>query len=197
MNTFFRTTAFVAVLLATASLHAADVEMKTVTIDEFFAGQLQPIPLKLKIPKNYVHAKDLEVDETYTYWMQPQEIKPAADSGDLPAKTGYVWGKISQDVGYLKEQKKFSQEDELKAKLAEAGNEIVAQKKRDVGGFAVISTTVGMKQEKGPRRLIFTAYIATNIETNCIFISYSQPSGFSEEQATKVWDTIIDSVSKT
>lgn len=103
MTSFFR--AGILAMLASASLHAAEVEMRTVCIDEFFAGQLQPLPLKLDIPKEYVHAKGLEVGETYTYWMLPQAIKPAADTGDLPG-TGYVWGKISLDVGYLAEQKK-------------------------------------------------------------------------------------------
>ena len=182
-------------MLASASLHAAEVEMKTVSIDEFFAGQLQPLPLKLDIPKVYVHAKDLEVDESYTYWMLPQAIKPAADTGDLPS-TGYVWGKISLDVGYLAEQKKFSHEDGLKAELAAAGHELVAQKKRDVGGFAVIASIVNYKLQDGTRRLIYSAYIATNIETNCIFLSYNPPSDFSKDRAAKIWATIIDSISK-
>ncbi|MCX6852153.1 MAG: hypothetical protein NTY98_24960 [Verrucomicrobia bacterium] len=126
MISFFRTG--ILAMLDAASLNAADVEMKTVSIDEFFAGQLQPLPLKLDIPKEYVHAKGLDVGESYTYWMLPQAIKPAAETGDLPV-TGYVWGKISLDVGYLAEQKKFSHEDGLKAELAAAGHEIVAQKK--------------------------------------------------------------------
>ncbi len=194
MTAFFKMAPILA-MLATASLHAADVAMKTVSIDEFFAGQLQPLPLELDIPKDYVHAKDLEVDESYTYWMLPKEIKPAADTGDLP-QTGYVWGKISLDVGYLAEQKKFSHEDGLKAELAAAGHEIVARKKRDVGGFAVISSIVNYKLENGSRRLVYSAYIATNIETNCIFLSYSPPSDFSKEQAAKVWDTIVESITK-
>lgn len=55
-------------VLATASLQAVDVAMKTVSIDEFFAGQLQPLPLKLDVPKKYVHAEGLEVDDGYSYW---------------------------------------------------------------------------------------------------------------------------------
>lgn len=195
MTKFFRTGSIVLVLLTAASINAADVGMKEVSIDEFFAGQLQPLPLKLKIPKDYVHAKDLEVDETYTYWMLPQEIKPAAASGDLPAKTGYVWGKISTDVGYFAEQKKFSHEDGLKVELAAGGHELVAQKKGDAGGFAVIASIVNYKQEAGSRRLVYSAYIATNIETNCIFLSYNPPSDFSKEQATQVWDAIINAIS--
>jgi hypothetical protein len=194
MTAFFKVATILA-MLATGSLHAADVAMKTVSIDEFFADQLQPLPLKLDVPKAYVQAKGLEVSESYTYWMLPQAIKPAADTGDLP-QTGYVWGKISQDVGYLAEQKKFSHEDGLKAELAAGGHELVTQKKRDVGGFAVIASTVNYKQEDGSRRLIYSAYIATNIETNCLFLSYSPPSDFSKEQTGKVWDAIIESISK-
>lgn len=182
-------------MLASASLHAAEIELKTVSVDEFFAGQLKPLPLKLDIPKEYVHAKDLKVDESYTYWMLPQAIKPAADTGDLPS-TGYLWGKISLDVGYLAEQKKFSHEDGLKAELAAGGHELVAQKRRDAGGYAVIASIVNYKLEDGSRRLIYSAYIATRIETNCIFLSYSPPSDFSKQQASQVWDRIIDSISK-
>ena len=194
MTAFFKGAIIIA-MLATISLHAADVAMKTVSIDEFFADQLQPLPLKLDVPKDYVHAKGLEVGESYTYWMLPQAIKPAAETGDLPQR-GYVWGKISQDVGYLAEQKKFSNEHGLKAELAASGHELVAQKKRNAGGFVVIASTVKYKLADGTRRLIYSAYIATNIETNCIFLSYSPPSDFSKEQAEKIWDRIIDSISK-
>lgn len=195
MTAFFKVATILA-MLATVSLHAADVAMKTVSIDEFFAGQLQPLPLKLDVPKDYIHAKGLEVGESYSYWMLPQAIKPAADTGDLP-QTGYFWGKISQDMGYFAEQKKFSHEDEFKAELAAAGHELVAQKKRDAGGFAIIASIVNYKLENGSRRLVYAAYIATNIETNCLFLSYSPPADFSKEQAAKVWDAIIDSISKT
>ncbi|MFZ2276781.1 MAG: hypothetical protein WAW39_03235 [Prosthecobacter sp.] len=193
MTSFFR--AGLLAMLASVSIHAADVAMKTVSIDEFFAGQLQPLPLKLDVPKDYVHAEGLEVNESYTYWMLPQAIKPAADTGDLP-QTGYVWGKISLDVGYFAEKKKFSHEETLKSELAAAGLELVAQKKRNVGGYAVIAYILKYKQEDSSRRLIYSAYIATNIETNCIYLSYSPPSDFSKEQAAKVWDAIIDSISK-
>lgn len=193
MASFLRTG--ILVLLATASLQAVDVAMKTVSIDEFFAGQLQPLPLKLDVPKDYVHAEGLEVEDSYTYWMLPKAIKPTADTGDLP-QTGYVWGKISLDVGYIAETKKFTHEAERKEELAAAGLALVSQKKRNAGGFAVISYIVNHKQEDGSRRLIYSAYIATNIETNCIYLSYSPPSNFSKEQAAKVWDTIVDSISK-
>lgn len=194
MTAFFKRATLLAVL-ATASLLAADPAMKTLSIDEFFAGQLQPLPLKLDVPKEYFHAEGLEVDDGYTYWMLPQAVKPAAATGDLP-QTGYVWGKISLDAGYFAEQKKFSHEDSFKKELAAAGHELVAHKKRNAGGHAVIASIMNFKMEDGSRRLIYSAYIATNIATNCIYLSYSPPSNFSKEQAAKVWDAIIDSISK-
>ncbi len=193
--TAFCKAATVLAMLATVSLRAADVPMKTVSIDEFFAGQLQTLPLKLDLPKEYVHAEGLKVRDSYTYWMLPSEIRTVAERGDLP-QTGYVWGKISRDIGYLAEQKKFSHEDDLKAELAAAGHELMAQKKRDAGGFAIIASIVSYKLEDGSQRLIYSAYIATNIETNCLFLSYSPPTDFSKEQAVKVWDTIIESIAK-
>lgn len=72
----------------------------------------------------------------------------------------------------------------------------MAQKKRDVGGFAVIASIVNYKLQDGTHRQIYSAYIATNIETNCIFLSYNPPSDFSKDRADKVWATIIDSISK-
>ncbi|MCX6852154.1 MAG: hypothetical protein NTY98_24965 [Verrucomicrobia bacterium] len=50
------------------------------------------------------------------------------------------------------------------------------------------------KLEDGSRRLIYSAYIATRIETNCIFLSNNPPSDFTKEQTAKVWDKIIDSI---
>lgn len=176
---------------------ASAVEMKTVQVDDFFAGQLQPLPLKWKIPAAYVFAKGLEVDETYSYWMLPEEVKPAIVSKDLPANTGYVWGKLSIDVGYFKEEKKFSHEDDYKQQMEEKGWKFITEKKRDVSGFALIASTFAYNpDDAATRRLIFSAYIATNIDTNCIFLAYSAPKNLTEVEAQKVWDTIIDSIEK-
>lgn len=184
--------------LLAASLSFADepVEFKTVTFDDFFAGQLEPMPLTLKVPKHYEHAEGLEVDLGYTYWMRPDVVAAVKTNGDLPGETGYLWGKVSLDVGFLPDEKKFSHEDSFKAELEAAGHAVLAFRKRDTGGHAVCSTVVSMKQEDGTKRLVFMAYVAMNIESNCVMLSYNPPARSSEEAARKTWDAIIDSIAK-
>jgi hypothetical protein len=88
-----------AILTGTSWTFATEVEMKTVHVDKFFAGQLQPLPLKWKIPKAYVYAEGLDVDETYSYWMQPNEIKAAISNKDLPGKAAqFLFCKIGDQV---------------------------------------------------------------------------------------------------
>ncbi len=189
--------ACLAILTGTSWTFATEVEMKTVHVDKFFAGQLQPLPLKWKIPKAYVYAEGLDVDETYSYWMQPNEIKAAISNKDLPGKTGYIWGKLSIDVGYFTEEKKFSHEAEYKKQFEEQGLKFITEKRRDVAGFAVLASTFALNpNDKALRRLIFSAYIATNIDTNCIFLAYTAPANLTEKEAQKAWDTIIDSIEK-
>lgn len=72
----------------------------------------------------------------------------------------------------------------------------MAQKKRDAGGFAAIASIVNYKLQDGTRRLIYSAYITTRIETNCVLLSYNPPLDFSKDRAAKVWNSIIDSISK-
>lgn len=181
---------------ASALSFAAEVEMKTIHVDKFFAGQLAPLPLTWKIPKAYVHAEGLDVGETYSYWMLPSEVEAAATNNDLPTETGYIWGKISMDVAYVVEEKKFSHEADYKKQAEEMGWEFITERRRNVAGFAVIASTFAYKPEDAARRLVFSAYIATNIATNCIFLAYTAPTNLTEAEAQKTWDTIIDSIAK-
>ncbi len=187
-----------AVFACTASLlPAADVELKSVAVDEFFGGQLEHLPLKLQVPKAYLRARDLKVEQTYSYWMLPADIKTATSTGSLPGKNGYLYGKLSLDVGYSKTEKKFSHEDTFKKEAKAAGFDVVSSRKHDAGGFPAIASILAAKGENGnPRRLLFTGYVATMIESNCIFLSWTAPAALTEGEATKAWNAIIDSIER-
>src|SRR4051812_12938098 len=75
-------------------------DFKRVSFDEFFAGEVVSIPLTLEIPAQYVRAKGLKVQPTYSYWMRPDEVASAAKTTNLPAKSGYIYGKLSLNEAF-------------------------------------------------------------------------------------------------
>ncbi|MDB6132993.1 MAG: hypothetical protein JWM59_1236 [Verrucomicrobiales bacterium] len=193
--------AFVLLMMIGAPLSSPaageEPKMKTVTIDKFFDGQLQPLPLRLSIPANYVHAKGMDVEETYSYWMPPSEVKAAAASGDLPVKTGYIYGKISMSMAWLPDKKKFSGEAGYKESLKEDGITLISERHRDANGYPVWASIASAKSEDGKSiKRLYMAYLATKIETNCIYIAYMPPAKLPEAESDKIWNSIIDSIGK-
>lgn len=99
-----------------AQTRAAANDYKRLSFDQFFDGQLEPIKLSLEIPAQYVHAEGLGVpDDSYSYWMEGREVAGVKETMALPSKTGYIYGKLSMEVGFDQKTNRFTNEEDLEA----------------------------------------------------------------------------------
>lgn len=162
---------------------------KKVSLDEFFDGKIVSLPLSFEIPAQYFNAKSLEAGITYSYWMLPNEVAKVLESGDLPKKTGYIYGKISTDEGYDQKTGKFTSEENFRKILAESGLSLVESKRFDMKGYPILAFMV--KTEEG--NMIYSMYVATKIDTNVAYISYTAPSG-DAVLGKAVWKHIVESL---
>jgi hypothetical protein len=102
-----------ALLAIPALASAADptiscVPFRTVPFDAFTRGNFTvSVPLEVPVPLEYELADFGSEAMGYAYWMLPKEVAKARKSHDLPAKTGYLYGKLSLDVSYDADQDFF------------------------------------------------------------------------------------------
>jgi|LakMenE18May11ns_1017448.scaffolds.fasta_scaffold9837399_2 hypothetical protein len=170
---------------------ARPASYKRVSFSQFFDGQIVSIPLALNLPSNYVHANGLELQETYSYWMNQDEIPKAARTGDLPSKTGYIYGKVSMNAGYNQATGKFTSEDQLDAQFAAQGMTIIERQRFKTKGYPILSHIVRMRDGK----VICQMYVGTLISSNAIFISYRPPNN-DLKVGVEVWGKVLEALRK-
>jgi hypothetical protein len=161
-----------------------------VPFDEFFAGQVAHLPLSLEIPAQYVFAKGLRVPFSYTYWMQQSEIAVAAKSQDLPTKTGYIYGKISLDVGYDRLSDRFTGEDGMQTKLNQSGLDLLEMKRVTVGIYPILSV---VSRARSTGNIVCAMYVGTLIDTNVLYIAYRPPEN-NLTRGSEIWRHILESM---
>lgn len=179
------------VIKASAAGAPSETKFKRVTFDEFFAKQVVSLPLSLEIPAQYVHAEGLVVPPTYSYWMKANEVKAAAKSQDLPAKTGYIYGKLSPNEGFDQKTGKFTSEDQAEAQAAQMGMELIGKQRIEVNGFPAFSYIVRVKNGA----VVCSLFVATLVESNVLFISYRPPNN-DLRLAKEVWSHLLASLGK-
>ena len=164
-------------------------EFKRLSFDEFFARQVVSLPLSLEIPVQYVHAQGLAAPATYSYWMQANEVAAAAKSQDLPSKTGYIYGKLSLDVGFDRTSGRFTIEPGFEAQAAQNGMEIIEHKRFQAVGRPVLAYMLRAKNGN----LVCSMYIATGIDSNAVYIAYRPP--MNDVATTRVvWSRLVGSL---
>lgn len=147
------------------------VASRIVPFDTFMQGQLKSVPLSVPVPKNYVAVTAEEMTRlTYSYWMPKKEIKKALASHKLPANTGYMYGKLSLNAGYLPETDHFTVLDD---DAAAAGMTILSQEQFSVGGHSVLLMEV--KIDKLERK-VWSLWIAMNVDTNAAYFTFVPPN---------------------
>lgn len=168
---------------------AAPQSYQRVTLDRFFAGQTASMPLSLEIPAAYVHAEGLEIPDTYSYWMQEQDVAAVVKTQDLPARSGYIYGKVSLDVGFDKTTGKFTSEDKFEADMAEAGMKVMEKKRFDVKGYPVLASI--LKAKDGT--IVCSMYLGMLIETNALYFGYIPPRN-NLATGRAVWNHLLESI---
>ena len=162
---------------------------KKLTLAEFFAGEIEAIPLSIEIPSQYVHAEGLDVEATYSYWMRTEDVAAAVKTQDLPKKNGYIYGKVSLDMAYDADKGKFANEAKFEAEMKKAGFKFLELKRQKINGHPILSFMA--KDKKG--HLVNAMYVATLVDTNVIYIAYQSPEN-DLKTAQSVWKHILASL---
>jgi hypothetical protein len=152
------------------SVSSAQSSFQRVELREFFAEKVIPLPLSMEIPGEYAYARDLPVPLDYAYWMRASDVQ-AARQGTLPAGNGFIYGKISLDVGYDVARDSFGEES-LESEMSAAGMQLHKKKRHRVGAFPVLDLEI---VAPGGTR-VCARYIATLVSTNVLYIAY-RPAG--------------------
>lgn len=181
----------VGLLLRASGASESAKGFQRVTFDAFFAGQVASLPLSLEIPAEYVPAKGLQVPPTYSYWMRPEEVAKVAKSQNLPAKTGYIYGKLSTNEAFDRKEEKFTLEKSLEAELAQADMKLIEKKRFEVSGFPILAYIVKAKNGN----VVCSLFVATMIDTNVLYFGYRPPNN-DLLLAQKTWGRILGSIQK-
>lgn len=182
-------------LLLPLAAGAEPAPLKTVPLGDFMQNQLRvPIGLPLPVPAEYEPAKLAAARVSYSYWMRPEDAEKANASGSLPADNGFMYGKISLDVGYDRAKDLFigAEEPESIAKARKVFSAIELERYR-FGEHAVLLMTLAAPESN---KLVYAMYVATNIETNVVYVAL-RPANDSREVGDQVWASLKASLVKS
>ncbi len=169
---------------------ASDNVTKLIPINEFMAGGVQPLPLRISVPTGYVHA-DIKLPLTYSVWMPSSEIQGFVETKTFPVKTGWMYGKISLNTAYIRETGLFSGQDRLAQEMSKIGLKLIElEGKTSLSGHPILFVSM-LDENSGAKT--YNAYIATLISTNVLFIAY-RPSDSDETHGEPVWVDIKTSL---
>lgn len=169
----FRAGCLLTAALLVSNTAAADcIASKRVPIDTFMNHSLSVnVPLDVLVPADYERAALDDIWQTYSYWMPPAMVADARRAKNLPTATGYMYGKISLDAGYDPASGTFKGTEAMESAMAAAGYTDIHSEREKPNGHAVLF----FDALKDGRRL-YSMYVALNVETNAVYVSYVAPS---------------------
>ncbi len=157
--------------LGFAAQSGADTpEFEIVRLDAFMQNQLEgEFSLPIPVPAEYEPASLEETQLTYSYWMRPSDVDSVNQTGDLPSDNGYIYGKISLNVGYDQASDTFiGVEDAMAVAQAKQYLSGLKMSRMDACGYPILLLQAKMKA--GNKR-VYAAYIGVNISTNVVYIA--------------------------
>ena len=177
--------ALLQLLLATATWAAAPIELKSVPLDDFMHGQLAvSVKLAMPVPVAYEWASLKKTPAFSSYWMRPQDVAAAASSGDLPSDQGYMYGKVSSNVGYDADKKVFIGVDDPESlqKLKRMFPSVTIEHLTSGSHPVLLMATAAPDSGK----LTYAMYIGLNVDSMTLFIAL-RPPGNSQAIGDYIW----------
>jgi hypothetical protein len=166
---------------------------KILKFDELMKDQIiRSIPLRVSIPKEYERLP-LAPAVNGVVWARPDEFEAIRQTNDLPAKTGYFFGRLTLNVGYDAGTGSFicgpnCDEKALMRQVKDAADDAQFER-RTVNGMPILLIeidAVSKLKTAGGATKMYMAYIATLIDTNVALITYLPPSQ-SPDQGRAAW----------
>ena len=167
-----------ALLLACAPLTvlaAPPSQTRDVALADFMQRQLSAAPaLPIPVPTEYEAATLPDTPVGYSYWMHPADVAEAAKSGNLPAERGYMYGKISTDIGYDRPNDRFiGLEDPAFLNQAKGVFSSLTVERCIFDGHPVALVTA---ETAGAGTVVYSAYVPMGVETNTVYLAYRPPA---------------------
>jgi hypothetical protein len=166
-----------AALLAVSGLCTAQdpatlcVPSRAVPFDTFMRGNFTvSVPLQVPVPLGYELADFGSEAMGYTYWMLPREMAKAKKSHELPVKTGYLYGKLSLDVGYDAARDIFPGVNTDSLPPGVFSN--LRLFRATAGGHALLFFEITLNK---PDRKVYALYVALNRENQVAYLTYVPP----------------------
>lgn len=185
----------IAGLLASGSALADDcIASRPIAFDAFMPDRLpRPVALTLRVPGAYRHAAMGEDYEEYAHWMRPADARRARRSGDLPVANGFMYGKVSLDVGYDAERDVFIGAEDIETELRKAGYDGVRTEKIERNGHALLFVEAIERKENKP---LYSLFVATGPGTTVVFIAWRPPDN-DRRIGDCFWKAFRDTVSSS
>lgn len=182
-----RIVVLVALLLTIFS--SAAVDLKSVSLSDAFLptkaqkSSGQKLPLLFTVPSIF-EKRDVPEEQT-TLWGTKEDIDAVLATGNLKkSKNGIFTLKISLNVGYDEQSKKFSGEERMADAKNQPGLSDVTFRRSDVQGFPMATFTA----VSGGRH-IFLQYIA--LGNGALLISYFPAEPFSTSDS-ETWSQFVN-----
>lgn len=158
-------------LIAFAGPEPYCVDTRLVPFDTFMRHTLvASVPIEVPVPRRYEVAGFGSEALGYAYWMLPKEMRQAEKTQNLPARTGYMYGKLSLEVGYDPATDKFLNVDMESA--APGAFSSVQMYRATARGHAMLFIEVTLAKMD---RKIWMLYVALNRETQAAYLTYIPP----------------------
>lgn len=146
--------------------------------------------LILRVPDGFEHASLGEDADDHAYWMRPDAVRRARSSGDLPIASGYMYGKVSLDVGYDRGRNVFIGAEDLRATLEQEGFDVTAIRRADRNGHALLFVRASHRESRKP---VYGLYVATGIDTTAVYLAW-RPPGNDRRIGDCFWDAFEETV---
>ena len=161
------------------------VDLKPVPLLEFMQGDLiQTYPITILVPTEYMPFEFATDAPGKYFWMRSKDAKKAEEKNELPIKKGFMYGKITMNVGYDASKDLFiGIEDAKTQKEMSHYFDDFSMQRTNANGYPVLLVKMINKELKNPSYLM---YIASKVSTNVIVIAYIPPK-YSVEKGDYVW----------
>lgn len=182
---------FTIILASPSSFAGESLQLKTVSLTAFMRDELAaPIALPIPVPSDYEPASTPNAPIGHSYWMRPKDAKKATSTGNLPSKNGYMYGKISLDVGYDKDSDIFvGIEDPGSISRAKSSFSSLAIERCRFEDHPVL-----LLKAEISGKLVYAAYVATGIDTNTVYLAI-RPEKNSRAVGDQIFNALKGSLS--
>lgn len=161
-----------------ATAASAPIQLKTMSLDEFMPGRLSvSVSVPVVAPAAWELASLPKAPAFSAYWMKPQDVEVANRTQDLPADNGYMYGNISDSVGYDRRRDVFIGADDPRTLAMLQTNlgvfSTVVMERFTHGQYPVLLMTT---TAAGSGKLAYFMYIGVNIDTNVVMVALRPPA---------------------